>query len=289
VKRTNGALALLVALSVATPAAAADFPAPPPGAVVLARESGADAVALAVVPGRRLDLRVSVLGQQGPASGRVVGVTLRSAHGTRAARALACGPGCYRALLEPQGAPRTVTVRVGRSSVAFALPRVWPPPRADRTVRAADAAWRRLKTLAFSEHLASGPGAFADTRWRVVAPNRIAYQVRNGPAGIVIGPWRWDRLPGGRWQRSPQDPIVQPLPFWVGERDAHLLGRVRTRGVDALRITFFDPVSHAWFEVLLDPRSLLTLRMDMTTTAHFMHHVYGSFDAPIRIEPPGVR
>jgi hypothetical protein len=254
---------------------------------VYARESGSDAVALAVVPGRTLVLRVSVLGPEAPASGRRVVVALRGTGGTRSASAKPCGPGCYESRLVPRGRPRSVRVRVGRASVDFGLPRAWPPPRADRIVRRADAAWRRLKTFTYSEHLASSRAAFVDAFWHVVAPDRLRYDIPHGPSGIVIGAWRWDRLPGKPWKRSPQQPIHQPLPFWVSASDARLVGRVRTRGVDALDVAFYDPKSHAWFDALFDPRTFLTLRLDMTTTAHFMRHVYGSFDAPILIEPPG--
>src|SRR5580700_7582921 len=43
------------------------FPSPPPGAIVLGREAGSDALGLALVPGRTDDLvRVSVVSAAGP-------------------------------------------------------------------------------------------------------------------------------------------------------------------------------------------------------------------------------
>jgi hypothetical protein len=262
------------------------FPAPPRGAVVLARESGADAVALAVVPGRRLLLQVSVLGPEGPAAGRRVTVTLGGTLGRTTAAAAPCGTGCYGAALAPRGRPSSVAVQVGRAKTLFALPAAWPPTRADGIVRRADAAWRRLRTFQFRERLASSRTAFINTLWRVQAPNRIRYDIAGGASGIIVGPWRWDRGRTGPWRRSPQEPIQQPLPFWVAHENAHLLGRVRSRGVAALHVSFYDPASHAWFDALFDPHTLLTLRLDMTTTAHFMHHLYFAFDEPLRIEPP---
>jgi len=42
----------------------------------------------------------------------------------------------------------------------------------------------------------------------------------------------------------------------------------------------------AWFTVRFDRRQLLPQTLEMTATAHFMHHRYSGFDAPRRIFPP---
>ena len=51
-------------------------------------------------------------------------------------------------------------------------------------------------------------------------------------------------------------------------------------------VSFFDPRTPAWFEVLLDRRTLRTFDLRMNTTAHFMHDTYGPFNARLAIEPP---
>src|SRR4051812_12435121 len=133
------------------------FPAPPPNAVVLAREHGDDALALAVVP--RSDgalLQASLVGPTGAGVGGArIGLSLTGSTGTRRARAVACGRGCYRASLAGVGTPREAAVVFPEGEERFALPRRWPPPDAGRLVAQADAAWRRLRTLSFREHLAS--------------------------------------------------------------------------------------------------------------------------------------
>jgi hypothetical protein len=53
------------------------------------------------------------------------------------------------------------------------------------------------------------------------------------------------------------------------------------------RVSFFDPKTPGWFEVALDKRTLHTLELSMFATAHFMHDVYGGFDEPAGIRPPG--
>ena len=52
------------------------------------------------------------------------------------------------------------------------------------------------------------------------------------------------------------------------------------------RIAFFDPRILAWFTAAIDRRTFRTLDLRMIAAAHFMHDVYGPFDAPVRIERP---
>jgi hypothetical protein len=122
--------------------------------------------------------------------------------------------------------------------------------------------------------------------WRVQAPDRVAYHVRGGWAGIIVGGRRWDRGPGGAWTPSPQTPVTQPVPPWVSVADAHLLGTGTVRGRPVWRASFFDPGTPGWFSVVLDRRTLRTLDVRMVTTAHFMHDVFRSFDAAPPIRPP---
>jgi hypothetical protein len=103
----------------------------------------------------------------------------------------------------------------------------------------------------------------------------------------VIGTRRWDRAPGAkRWETSPQTRLHQPVPPWASARDAHVLGEVTYRGRPAVRVSFFDPGSPAWFTLVLDRKTFRTLDLRMVTNAHFMHDVYGSFDSTPAIVPP---
>ena len=119
------------------------------------------------------------------------------------------------------------------------------------------------------------------------APNRLAYQVQRGPAGVIVGNRRWDRAASGkRWVSSPQLPVSQPVPFWISVRDAHVLGTPTVQGRRAWLVSFFDPGTPAWFTVALDRATLRTLELRMVTTAHFMHDVYASFNATAAVVPP---
>ena len=267
------------------------FPAPPSGAVVFAREAGRDALGLAVVPGKgKTGLEASIVGWQGSGVAhltvrfQVTGVDGRSA----IAAATACGPGCYQATTAV-ARPARVAVVIGKRSpqqVVFALPVAWPPPPADALVARAARVWRSLRSLV--DHGSLSDGHYTGTTlWKIVAPDRIEYQTRQDGDGVIIGDRRWDKPSGpGTWQESSQVPVRQPVPDWVKAVDARLLGTVSIQGKPAWKISFFDPATPGWFSILVDKATLHTVDVRMIATGHFMHDLYGSFNAPIRIAPP---
>ncbi|MDQ1511956.1 MAG: hypothetical protein QOG50_3800 [Actinomycetota bacterium] len=255
------------------------FPQPPRGAVVYAREWGGDAIALGVVPQKGHVLaQVSVLGPQG------IGVS-RLQVSLNGQAATACGAGCYRTTL--RGVPASVDVRVRSTRWQVALPAPWPPRDASAVLERAERVWRSLHSLTFHEHLASDAIHETTSTWRIEAPDRVAYQVQGGYAGIVVGDHRWDRSPTAkRWVPSAQSRLTQPVPAWVRVTDAHVLGTAIVGGRPAWRISFFDPGTPAWFTVAIDRQTFHTLDSRMTATAHFMHDAYSSFDTTPAILPP---
>ena len=270
------------------PAAKRRFPAPPPSAVVFTRQDVGTVLALAATPGPgRLELQASVLGPTGRGTN---GLRVSFTSGGQRAAGVACGAGCYRASL-PAARPRTVGVIVrGRGLDTVwrqQLPAVWPAPNATALVERAERAWRALHSLAFVEHLASDPRHAITSVWRIGAPDRAAYQVLGGYAGIVIRGHRWDRAPGGRWVESAQsEPLTQPVPVWTAVTNAHLLGSGRVGGRPVWIVSFYDPTIPAWFRVSIDRKTSRTLDTEMMATAHFMHDAYGSFDRARPITPP---
>lgn len=255
------------------------YPSPPAGALVLAKEDRDLAVGLALA--RDDSLQVSVVGQEGPASGLSVSVN--------AVRAKGCGPGCYRVGPGAANAEVQVAIRGPKrspSTVSFELPAREAGPSPAAIVRRAERTWRGLETLVVHDHLSSGPGTAIDTIWRFQAPHRMTYQIRNGPAAVAIGSRRWDKLPGQRWQESQQDPITEPIPLWESVTDAHLLGTRTVYGRHVWKVTFFDRQIPAWFTIWVDKASGRTLELSMIAQAHFMHQVYGPFNSPLRIAPP---
>ncbi len=270
--------------------ASSGFPAPPDGAVVYAREAGSDVLALGVVPRRgALVLQASVLGGQGHG---VSGLRIVFSVGGKRRVGTPCGAGCYRATVPLAESPKTVSLSlVGRAtstSWRIELPAVWPPPDGTAILARAGLVWRSLRSLAYTEQLASDSSTKLTSTWRVAAPDRAAYDIRGSGGGIVIGARRWDRsTPGGRWLESPQSGLItQPVPFWFGVSDAHVLGTVATSGRAAWLVSFFDPRTPAWFEATVEKRTGHTLVLRMFAAAHFMYDVYRSFNSAPAIVPP---
>jgi len=265
---------------VATPNAPG-FPAPPQGALVLAQEAGLRALALAVKPGV---VRVSVLGTRGGGEAGLH-VSLQFGRGYELGTD-PCGAGCYQA--EVRGTPDSpITVRIGGDPYRFDLPRL-PARDGASIVQRATGTWNALRTLVWRERLASSPTNVLHTVYTAVAPHSLGYTIAGRSAAVIIGGRRWDRAsPRAPWQRSIQNPPVrQPQPFWNEAADAHLLGTGRLGSHRVWRVSFFDPSTPAWFEAWVDRASGRTLELDMITAAHFMHDVYGPFDAPVRLTPP---
>jgi copper transport protein len=258
----------------AAPATAAPArpPRPPAGALVLAREDRRLAVALAV---RGRELTATVLSPDGGGF-RGLDVSFRS--NGRLAVALPCGAGCYRAALAHG---RSVDVVFPGSAVAFRLPRGAAPPAAG-IIRRAGRVFRGLSSVVLQERLSSGTHTVT-TRFVLAAPDRLTYRTDTGPAAIVIGRRRWDREGRGPWVESPQSPLAVPVPFWSGQiSNARLIDR--GGGVDV--VSFFDRQLTAWFQARIDRRTGRTLGLSMIAGAHFMHHRYSAFNAPVRIAPP---
>jgi hypothetical protein len=258
------------------------FPSPPPGAVVLGREAGTRALALAVVPGGPRPLtRVSVLNQRGTGQN---GLEVRAA-GTALT---ACGQGCYQGNVPARRLSGTVAVSLDGRDYRFQLPASLDLRSGGATMHRATRVWHALKTLVWHERLAATPTDALYTVYRAVAPDQLAYTISSQSSSIIIGTKRWDRAtPTAKWVESPQlPPISQPTPFWAAVTDAHVLGEGAVSGKPVWVVSFFDPVTPAWFEAQVEKTTGRTLVLDMTAVAHFMHHVYGPFDVPFELHPP---
>ncbi|HET7572932.1 MAG TPA: hypothetical protein VFJ77_09745 [Gaiellaceae bacterium] len=263
------------AATTASPSRTAGLPAPPPGALVVAREAGPLAVALAAEPGRLTALVLAPSGS--PRDG------LRVRFLPSGAAASPCGHGCYTAPVAPGG--RVVVELAAGGSVrraAFSLPA--RAPAADRLVRRARVAFRALAGVSYEERLASDRTHVLETSWRLEKPDRLRYSIAHGPAAIVVGARRWDRsAPGDPWRASAQLPrLPQPATQWRRSTNAHLLSR---RGDEAV-VSFVDPTIPAFFTLTLNVRTLRPRLLEMTAAAHFMRDRYTSFSPAREIRPP---
>jgi hypothetical protein len=168
-------------------------------------------------------------------------------------------------------------VRIGGHSWSFDVPATAPAARSMLT--AAMRAYAALHTVALNESLASAPTGGIDTSFVFVAPDRLQYAIHGGSQAIVIGTRRWDRPAAtAPWTASPQDRTHVMTLLWDRSVDAHL--------VAPNTVTFFDTRTHAWFRVLVDPKTSLPKTVHMTGISHFMVDRYSHFNAPVTIKPP---
>ncbi len=230
-------------------------------------------------------MRVSVLSGLGPGA---TGVNVSLVAAGKRTTLPACGAGCYQAQIPTSRLRGHVIVRLDARGYSFALPQSLTLPDGTATVRHASAVWRGLETLVWHERLASSPTNALYTVYKAKAPSGLSYTIRGHSSSIIIGHYRWDRATQhSRWVRSVQDPpIQQPVPFWSAVSDARVLGSETVARRRVWDVSFFDPTTPAWFRARIDKATGHTLLLDMTAVAHFMHHVYGPFDAPIRLLPP---
>jgi hypothetical protein len=266
-------------------------PSPPHGALVLARGDGDLAVALAARRvGPVLRLTGTVIASDGTG---LTGLRVRfSAGDKQLPQASPCGAGCYASAAKVGASARRVAIALsgrGRppSTVSFTLPEHWPVS-AEPLLRGAERVFRSLRGVVYHETVSSGPKVTVTSVWRSEAPDRLSYRTTNGDAGIVIGKTRWDRVVGAGWKRSLENPpLVMPSPPWAaGAYDVTLLGGGRLDGHAVVRFSMFEPTTPAWYTVTLDRRTLRTLNVSMTATAHFMVDHYVAFNAPRQIRPP---
>jgi len=263
----------------------------PPGAVVLAKEGGSLAVGIAVAPrAHGLLVVATVFAPSGRgATGLQPLITVTGRDGSRSsASATACSAGCYEAKLPVQGMPKraAVTFKDGRH-LSFALPSRGPTAKASDLVRDAATEYKNVRTMVTHERLGSSPSQVAYTTYYAVAPDRLRFLVRGEDESIIIGGHRWDRSIGGKWQESAQTPINPIVPYWAPlVQDATVLGSATVAGRAVWVVSFADPQTPGFFTIWVDKANHRTLELEMTAAAHFMHHTYGQFDAPISVQPP---
>jgi copper transport protein len=236
-------------------------PLPPADAIVVARELGPYGVALASEQSR---LTVLVLS---PAGGGADALDVRI-DGHDPAR---CGHGCYR-IDERHGDMTSVFVE--------GITRDFPSPvpgHANRTsLRSFISYFQASRSIEYEERLASSPTNVLISRWRLEAPNRVAYTIRGGSQAVVIGAHRWDRAsPRAPWVESSQTPLPQPtVPF----RRATNVWQISTHDV-----VFVDPTIPGYFDLEFHERPTA---LHMIAAAHFMTDRYVSFGSAPRLRAP---
>jgi hypothetical protein len=252
-------------------------PSPPPplpdrSAVTLAKELGELGVAVELEPKRTTAIVLS------PGGGGLSGLDVH----LNGIEARPCGHGCYRTDEAPGASVAVQIDRFGPTlRTTFDVPATTSP--GDALLRRVEDRYRTLRSVFYLERLASGPAHALTALWRLEYPNRLEYQIPNGTAGIVIGNRRWDRTtPDAAWQESAQTQLPQPATLWSSIANVHVVAS----DPDTKTLTFIDPETPAFFEVVIDMRTKLPRTVRMTASAHFMVDRYVRFNAPRAIHPP---
>jgi copper transport protein len=200
-----------------------------------------------------------------------------------------CGAGCWRFSGLRRQAALTASVEVSGHRDLITVPASWRPRRtaeAARLLRRAQRAMRNLHTLRLDEALTSGLGFTLHTRYRFLAPDRMAYHNSSGGRTVVIGARSYQSINGGPFRQRPFGPggfryrsqfvwtLYGHTVRWLGSRH----GRVE--------LALFDPGTPLWYHLTVDRRSGRVLRERMITSGHFMTRRYSAFDRPLTIRPP---
>src|SRR5207247_2345195 len=82
--------------------------------------------------------------------------------------------------------------------------------RARRLVERAQRTMRALRSVVEDERVTSGPGTLALARYRLRAPDRVAYRTAASAQSVQIGAHEWVRVGRGPWTRTP---VAGGLPF----------------------------------------------------------------------------
>jgi copper transport protein len=192
-----------------------------------------------------------------------------------------CGIGCY---IGRAGRDRIVVVAHGPTRLRFDLGLRLP---ADQLLSRINETYANQRSVAYTQHIATGLGSTVDALWKEVAPDSFSYRIRRGSEAIVIGKRRWDRDSGKNWKRSTTIKSSGFTPPWGGT-GPFTNGHVLRQQAKTLTVSFLgaDPSYPAWFTVVVNRRNLHVLRVQMTAASHFMLARYLSWNKPVKLEPP---
>lgn len=196
-----------------------------------------------------------------------------------------CGQGCWRfALARP-----VHSLSANINGTAAGVPAGWDPGRsreARALLREAQATMRRLRTVRMNESVTSGLGLTVRTRYRFVAPDRMAYRTSGGGRYVAIGSAAYTQIGGGRYQKGQFGAgsfrlraFFRWTPYGRSVRWLRSSGRT-------VQVALFDSATPVWFRLTINRRTKRVLRERMIAKAHFMNRRYFAFDRPLAIRAP---
>lgn len=212
----------------------------------------------------------------------------------RGDRGSTCGRACKRFSTQGDVIEVSLVDRGRRHSVL--LPARWRQDESQVARRLLDRVqrqMRRLSSLRQTETVTSGPGTYAQTRFRLRAPNRLAFTTDRGVQNIVIGKQRWFRAPEVPWQR---DAFGSGIAFstrswfrWTSyAQEIRLLRSWRQEGRRFSQLALIDPGTPVWLRLTIDIDRSRVVREQQTAKGRFMDTTYAGLGEPITIRPPRI-
>ena len=205
-----------------------------------------------------------------------------------------CGRGCFDFALS--SAPAQLAVRATERGRTWwlSLPARWVPgrePAARALLTRAESVMRGLDGLREVERVTSGPGTLAVTRYRLRAPDRLAFVTDRGVGAVQIGRRRWLRLPGGPWRRRDEGSAVafstrSWFAFTPYARSVRLLDVRRERGRAVWQLALADPGTPVWTRLWIDQASGRVLRERLTARARQVERTFSTAGPPVVVRPP---
>ncbi len=174
----------------------------------------------------------------------------------------------------PPGATNTLTITSTSDAEALKL------------LARADAAMNALTSLVEDQSLRDDAGNQLIVRFDYAAPDRLRYQVVNGPTAIEIGEDDYQRGPDGTWIKNQRAVSLRWPNFAYSQTASHarLDGTEQWAGKRVTIVAF--RYGSADFRVWLDPDTSYILKYTMEAPQHHMQSTYSAFNAAPPIEAP---
>ncbi len=205
-----------------------------------------------------------------------------------------CGPGCLRFTLPDRPATLRISAREHGRRYVLHLPIRWEVGQsaaARRILHQSVARMQSLPGVRVSETLTAGPpGPVQQIRYRLSAPDRMAYTVSSGAQVVTIRRTQWSYTPGHGWQRGGYGAGTFTTRDWYDwpqyARSIQLLDEHDVAGHRSADIALMSPRLPVWFRLHVDLPTERVSAVRMITGGHFMTDHYHDFGVPQRITPP---
>lgn len=206
----------------------------------------------------------------------------------------ACGLGCWRVRLPPGTDTLRARVTADDQTHEAVLPARWikgGDQRARDILESAERTMRALDSVRQTEVVTSGPGEYARTRFRLRAPDRMAFSTDRGVRAVVVGKRRWLRTGSSPWSVRPYGSgLAFRTRSWfrwtVYARAVRLLEISERGGRRVAELALFDEGTPVWIRVNVDLASRRVVGERINARVHTTTVRYFDYDRPGRILAP---